>query len=978
MSVRQRDAKFLDALKNLRPLDTFLVKNKSKLNQRKLKDFKAFVRLLAEAGNRLEERDDGSGRHDLIGRAKEIKRSGAFKKVKEWIEANQDALVVDGVGFSDYYAQQVQDLEATRRRRRIEEVARRKTEAEGGRKQVSEEKVKSRMEEKKEEQLRSERTEKQSVKVQEAKALLATVEQESTLQQLAVAQSELAELLEKGAEESLAEVRVEPEVPIPQTDPAVEDPQAISGPFVETETVEEQKQLEANVNQSATAITEAVLVQQSEESERVLDQSNQIDELKDVDPDPIDFFAGQPSEVAITLRLDTPAGEPESEEPEGSKDLSERLEKLKDLSERLTAITEGRQSSTQSIDEIIDLQDELGPLSARNVSTATGIQSDINKVIRSIQRKLRLPAVISILDARRRETRLTVIQEETKELVAELTRTREAILSIKDQLDNDDLLVGRIIDPSPGSELVKDALDEMSDMLERDRGVVQQSIIDSFVRIFDIVSFDTQQVIVDVLRNTITEVDIGSIGLIPSRIMSRTLMRFVARLIYANSSFSMIQREQNINAFLETGFTISGRDQSVVERLLSALRLVIPEPEPVPEVKVVDLTSTIVAQERRRQKQERKRSRRLERGERRRELDRLRGEALGDARGAFQSGSLFGFRASRVSRAFTAFRDRVAEAIRDTNPFLREETKVTDDELKEFEEDFDDLEQGVFTQAAQAAAIQALAEAKTGEELELFGGLFGEMSAAAVKNIPGGEDLAADAIDAVAARDPNLLGDAARGLAREVLPVFRQRPNLQNIPRPLLIGAIVSSIMAGIYGIASHFYSEETPDQEAPTPAPVTLPVKKTKDPLEEPGETGAIGRPLLRPDFYMLGTDYFDRQFALTPLDVQNSEWAEFDFVKIDRQNNIVKDNMFGNSVRFREPMFLPNYQAPVAAPSKQAVIMGRDSMMNAIQITQQFAPKFSGAVSVYDNLSQTYNRDAFSRSWQDVALFHPDGSIA
>jgi hypothetical protein len=67
-----------------------------------------------------------------------------------------------------------------------------------------------------------------------------------------------------------------------------------------------------------------------------------------------------------------------------------------------------------------------------------------------------------------------------------------------------------------------------------------------------------------------------------------------------------------------------------------------------------------------------------------------------------------------------------------------------------------------------------------------------------------------------------------------------------------------------------------------------------------------------------MLGTNYFDQQFALTPLDVQNSEWTEFDFVSLDRQNNIIKDNMLGDVIRFREPMFLPRYQAPVKPPSK------------------------------------------------------------
>ena len=109
-----------------------------------------------------------------------------------------------------------------------------------------------------------------------------------------------------------------------------------------------------------------------------------------------------------------------------------------------------------------------------------------------------------------------------------------------------------------------------------------------------------------------------------------------------------------------------------------------------------------------------------------------------------------------------------------------------------------------------------------------------------------------------------------------------------------------------------------------------------------------------------------------------KNSEWADFDYVKnVDIQNNIEKDNTFSQSVRFQEPMFLPKYQPKVKPPSQLAVNMGRNTMTPQIQLSQGFAPKFSGAVSVYDNLSFNVNQDAFSRSWKDNVLYHPDSSI-
>jgi len=104
-------------------------------------------------------------------------------------------------------------------------------------------------------------------------------------------------------------------------------------------------------------------------------------------------------------------------------------------------------------------------------------------------------------------------------------------------------------------------------------------------------------------------------------------------------------------------------------------------------------------------------------------------------------------------------------------------------------------------------------------------------------------------------------------------------------------------------------------DQPQPQPRPEdTIPQRRLNQ-----GETA---RPDLRPEFEMLGTDFFDKLYGIAPLGVENSEWTEFDFVDvIDRRNYIQTDDVMGEKIRFSEPLFYPKYQAPLAPPSKLSV---------------------------------------------------------
>jgi len=127
-----------------------------------------------------------------------------------------------------------------------------------------------------------------------------------------------------------------------------------------------------------------------------------------------------------------------------------------------------------------------------------------------------------------------------------------------------------------------------------------------------------------------------------------------------------------------------------------------------------------------------------------------------------------------------------------------------------------------------------------------------------------------------------------------------------------------------------------------------------------------------------MIGTDYFNKRFAITPLDVQNSEWAEFDFVApIDRQNTIEIENRLNQEIRFSGKLFKPQY-VPLQGPLNQfAFNMGRNDLSDQIQIRQQFSNKFDNSVTIYDNLSAQFNNNEFARSWEDNLLYHPEDSI-
>ena len=132
-------------------------------------------------------------------------------------------------------------------------------------------------------------------------------------------------------------------------------------------------------------------------------------------------------------------------------------------------------------------------------------------------------------------------------------------------------------------------------------------------------------------------------------------------------------------------------------------------------------------------------------------------------------------------------------------------------------------------------------------------------------------------------------------------------------------------------------------------------------------------GNPLLRPEFKQTGIDYFEKQFGRTPISVENSEWAEFNFVpQVDKTNGIEINNMRNLDIRFAEPMFLPEYVRPPPAPDIQAYIMSQSPMYDRIQLYEPFTNKFDDSVNITDSLTSPYVEPAFERNWQDNLLYN------
>ena len=139
--------------------------------------------------------------------------------------------------------------------------------------------------------------------------------------------------------------------------------------------------------------------------------------------------------------------------------------------------------------------------------------------------------------------------------------------------------------------------------------------------------------------------------------------------------------------------------------------------------------------------------------------------------------------------------------------------------------------------------------------------------------------------------------------------------------------------------------------------------------------DTAQIGPPesWLRPEFQSMGIDVLNSQFALTPMDFENREFSDFNYVPpVDTQNAIEIDNLFNEFLRFSGDLFKPRYMRDAPPPTQATLNMTASRFTDQYQLSQSFASKFESAFTPYDGLSTTFNNSVFASDWDKNVLYH------
>jgi hypothetical protein len=589
------------------------------------------------------------------------------------------------------------------------------------------------------------------------------------------------------------------------------------------------------------------------------------------------------------------------------------------------------------------------------------------------QNQNRIENDIQIAEAEARREGLVQEEKVVKEFLA---KTKKAIREIKEPL----LVDGLVLDAAmPGVELSREAklaiegIHEMSSEI-KESGVSDGLLID-FARLYDVLAFDTRDVVVQVIQNSMAEGD--PFGASPTRFLTSLFVRFIGRLVYNNTDDR--NNEAQINMFITTDTPLQDRDENIVSRLRQLLQLAVPRPPPVPELDIRIEAPVEIVPKRQLSGQTLKRRRKT-----------LRKGLSDDIRAGFraiQQADPQGLIRQSLARA-----QEVIRTERELKEFERlelgqvprpivEVSPTTPEEKKEYDELVADMESG-----ARAAALAAAATVQTPPlVLADFVKSFGDFVDDSILQEPLEPQLAREAV----ANAPGFLENTAQAIAGRVAPILQRNRQFRAIDTPLIAGAIAAGLLAVMY---SHFFPEQEQDPEQEQRQDVRQGEETTEaqrpfksveflkgEELVVPAEDidKPQGEPLLRPSFYNVGTDFFNRMYNV-PMPLQNSEWADFDFVpSVDVQNQIELDNVLGDAIRFGEPLYFPKYQKKVAPPSRLAVARTRDTLAPAIQLSQGYAPKFDGAVNVYDNLSYNMIPDEFSRGFNRYDITRPDNSM-
>ena len=101
----------------------------------------------------------------------------------------------------------------------------------------------------------------------------------------------------------------------------------------------------------------------------------------------------------------------------------------------------------------------------------------------------------------------------------------------------------------------------------------------------------------------------------------------------------------------------------------------------------------------------------------------------------------------------------------------------------------------------------------------------------------------------------------------------------------------------------------------------ITVPQQQQSYNITTPNITTPKGTPLLRPEFFSVGTNYFNQTKKDTI--VNNVEWSQFNYVKSKDPNiNPLEDGRLQQEkIRFGGSLFMPKYEPPIRPPNKKSI---------------------------------------------------------
>jgi len=274
-----------------------------------------------------------------------------------------------------------------------------------------------------------------------------------------------------------------------------------------------------------------------------------------------------------------------------------------------------------------------------------------------------------------------------------------------------------------------------------------------------------------------------------------------------------------------------------------------------------------------------------------------------------------------------------------------------------------DVELGDLGKMAQAAAtVAAFGNPTPAEEI----GIFRQVLQKGLDSLPSTDSLR----DAVTSSGKSI-SDVSRDIASRVMPTISENSNIASN-----MGTYIAVAIAGIIAVALYNYlttSSEEPETKEFSRGSTTEFYKGKEIPVSEEDKDKPVGQPLLRPEFKMLGIDFFDDLYSRKTFGEQNSEWAHFDFVKaIDNSNGIEIDNNLNEKIRFSGNLPLPKFDAPNSGPSRLVEALTEYPMMSVNQVDQAFRNKFDSSINKFDNLSDNVNRNVLPGRWQQNILYN------